>query len=337
MKKAIALLLGIGLLMVCFGAMAAKSDPLVEAIKQQISSESDQRHIDLMKEDLNLEQMVALKEAYPDAAFDWQLNIYGKTITASDTYFDVGDTVIRAFNEFHNFLMCFPNLEKVDMFSTNIRANRIFELDKRFPNIEFGWTMQLDTHYIRTDATAFSTLHSDRSTPHTSKDFEILRFCKNLQALDLGHNAITDLNFLKDLTEIRVLILAMNRISDITPLQNLTKLEYIELFMNRVEDLSPLSGLYNLQDLELTQNRVKDFSPLYGLKSLRRLWLRRAGSVVPREEISPHLPDCFIDYESTSTGGTWRKHSHYLDIYFIFNTGVYREWLPADENRKLGE
>jgi Leucine-rich repeat (LRR) protein len=332
MKKGIGLLVLVLLLVFAASALAAKVEPIVEELKGQIAAQ-----VDLTDRELTLAQMIALKEAYPDTEFAWKLNIYEKTVTSEDTYFDAGTTVIRAFQEFHNFLKCFPKLEKVDMFATNIRANRIFELDEMFPNIEFGWTMHLNEHYIRTDATAFSTLHSDRSEFHSSKDFAILKFCKNLKALDLGHNKITNLDFLAELTDIRVLILAINQIVDITPLQNLTKLEYIELFMNRVEDITPLAALENLQDLELTQNRVKDFSPLYGLKNLRRLWLRRAGSVVPRDEISPHLPDCFIDYESTSTGGTWRKHSHYIDIYYIFNKGIYREWTPADENRKLGE
>lgn len=336
MKKAVALLVGLMLLGSCFSALAAKKDPVVEEIKQWISLES-QRRIDLTKEALTLDQLMAIKDAFPDKEFEWKLSIYGKTVTSADTYFDVGETPIRAFKEFHSFLKCFPKLQKVDMFATNIRSNRIFELAEMFPDVEFGWTMTLHNHYIRTDTEVFSTLHSDRSPHHTSKELEMLKFCKNLKALDLGHNNLTDISFLSGLTDLRVLILAMNKIEDISPLRNLTKLEYIELFMNRVEDLSPLENLQNLQDLELTQNKVKDFSPLYGLKNLRRLWLRRAGAVVPRDEISPHLPDCDIDYESTSTGGTWRKHSHYFDIYYIFNTGVYREWLPADENRKLGE
>ena len=63
----------------------------------------------------------------------------------------------------------------------------------------------------------------------TSKDIQVLKYCTDLQALDLGHQRITDLsvigNYLKDL---RILILADNKVSDVSPLANLKHLHYLQ-------------------------------------------------------------------------------------------------------------
>lgn len=273
-----------------------------------------------------LKEKYALRLANPKRVFDWSHTIYGKTISAQDTYFDVGDVAIRDFEEFKMFLSCFPNLTHVDMYETKIVRKRIDELVEAFPHIQFGWSMKVADHIIRTDATAFSTLHSDKSTEHSSKDFEVLKYCKNLKALDLGHNKITTLTFLDDLLELRILILARNRITDITPLRNLDKLEYLELFMNKITDISPLSNLNRLIDLELTRNQITDYSPLYNLPSLERLWLNRSGKAIAQDALRNALPSCYIDFDSNPTQGGWREHERYDVVKAIFAEGLYREW-----------
>ena len=70
----------------------------------------------------------------------------------------------------------------------------------------------------------------------------MLKYCTDLRALDIGHQAITDLSVIGEhLTELRVLIIADNKVTDLTPLSNLRHLHYLEFFVNRVSDLSPLA------------------------------------------------------------------------------------------------
>ena len=69
------------------------------------------------------------------------------------------------YEAFYNFLSQFPNLKKVDMYSVTVRYKKVKEIHERFPDIEFGMTMRFGEnescggHTLRTDATAFSTLH----------------------------------------------------------------------------------------------------------------------------------------------------------------------------------
>ena len=236
-----------------------------------------------------------------------------------------------------------PNLKKVDMFQQPIGRTRRETLQETFPEIEFGMTMIIGgEHYLRTDATAFSTLHGlPGQIWHTSDDFSALKYCRNLYALDLGHNYIDDLSFLYDLPKLRVLILAKNLLTDITPIGSLKDLEYLEIFGNDVSDISILATLPHLADLNITGNRVADLNPLREIRSLQRAWVCRSDKYYlhvneDAEAVSllrQTFPEAEIDDFSEGTDGTWRKHPHYFTIQRVFETGVYEPFddLSFDE------
>ncbi len=261
---------------------------------------------------------------------------YGAVVAdTGDTYLDMGNTVIEKWGSFYTFLEQFPELKKVDMFATRVDRKKIAEIVERFPDIEFGWTIRLADHVIRTDQTAFSTLHaSDTPWMHSEIEFGVLKYCKQLKALDIGHNIIKDVSFLYDLPQLRVLIIALNQIKDITPVGSLKNLEYLEVFMNYVEDISPLMNCTHLMDLNISKNNITDLTPLHSMKSLKRLWMRHynrhgvSGNAAQRQakidELQAALPDCQINNTSDSTEDGWRKpHPHYDVIYRMFHTGVY--------------
>ena len=264
------------------------------------------------------------------------------TVFLDTDYVDMGDTVVAKNDSgaFYAFLDQLPNLTKVDMFATQVKADRIGEMTARYPNVTFGWTMTVGDHAVRTDQTAFSTLHNNKSKAHTEADFALLKYCTNLLALDIGHNHVVDLSFLYDLPKLRVLIIGRNSITDITPVGSLKDLEYLEMFTLKVTDLSPLAGLTHLMDLNIAYNQVKDFTPLYGLTQLKRLWMHNSNNYletdrVPAEvmqELSTRLTNCEIDEISHPTGGTWREHPHYTVIYDMFKSGVY---IPFEDSWPL--
>ena len=267
---------------------------------------------------------------------------------------DLGKVVLsRQGNDFNNliaFINQLPNLKKLDMFNTEVYENQVEMLAAACPQVEFGWTMLIPCtnplhpertpHRIRTDQTAFSTLHNNQCSEHTSWDFQILRFCKDLKALDIGHNAVTDLSFLYDLPHLKVLILGRNSVSDITPLGSLTELEYLELFSNKVTDITPLGNCVNLVDLNITHNYIKDFSPLKNCTHLRRLFLYKASSGfgsadVPSSDIAmlkSALPGCKVENYSSGAGEAWRAHKRYTNtITKMFSVNpIGTEYIPFD-------
>lgn len=253
------------------------------------------------------------------------------TVDTSVETLDLGDLVVSDYDALCAFLDQLPNLTQLDMYATKISRANIEMLAERYPNITFGWTMCVGDHLVRTDATVFSTLHNNKSAAHKSTDFSVLKYCKNMMALDIGHNAADDLSFLSEMTELRVLIIACNRVEDISPLANLTKLEYLEIFKNKIRDISPLANLTNLIDLNICFNYIKDWTPLEGLTQLERLWVYNSNNYMDSDPISKavvqslkeHLPNTHIDSKSYSTNGGWREHERYNILYTMFRSGEY--------------
>jgi len=262
------------------------------------------------------------------------------TVAADAEYIDLGKLKVENIDVFERFLDELPNVKRVDMYATHTFNKLAKRLSERYPQIEFGFTIYAGDHRIRTDQMVFSTLHDSVMRRHTSQELEALRYCRSLRALDLGHNDLTDISFLADLTELRVLILADNRVEDLTPLADLEELQYIELFDNRVTNLEPLAKLQNLMDLNVAQNRVIDLASLRGMPWLERLWLYAcAGSGKPvdlaaLEELKVALPDTQIDAVSLGTEGGWRTHPRY-DVLFQMFKGT--EYLPFEDTIPDGD
>ncbi len=254
------------------------------------------------------------------------------TADVNAEYIDLGDVVVRDMDSFIAFLDKLPNLRKVDMFATKMYTKDIDKLAAARPDIEFGWTMRIGDHWVRTDATAFSTLHSNSSGMHSEKQFKYLKYCKNLQALDIGHNAVRDLSFLYDLPKLKVLILACNiELRDITPVGSLKELEYLELFKNDIRDISCLASCTQLIDLNICFNRIQDLTPLHGLDKLERLWVYNSNNWSDAQPVNPeavkaleeNLPNCQVDSISYSTLGGWRDHDRYYVVFHMFKYGEY--------------
>ena len=263
------------------------------------------------------------------------------TCDVNAEYIDLDKTRVTDFDAFISFLNKLPNIRKVDMFATNMYTKDIDRLAAAFPDIEFGWTMRIGDHWVRTDATAFSTLHNNSSPMHTQQHFKYLKYCKNLLALDIGHNLVTDVSFLYDLPNLKVLILACNiNLKDITPVGSLKDLEYLELFKNDINDISCLANCTKLIDLNICFNRIKDWAPLHGLQNLERLWLFNSNNWSDEYPVDKQvvanlkaaLPNCHVDSVSYSTLGGWREHERY---YVIFHMFKYGEYIPFQRGQEI--
>ena len=230
-----------------------------------------------------------------------------------------------------------PKVREVRMYDSPMATGNMEALfDRYYPDIFFGFTLQIGPHTVRTDQTAFSTLHlagkMEGDERHTSEELFPIRMCTRLKALDLGHNYLTDISFLNTLTELEVLIISPNYgLKDISPIANCTKLVYLECFNTPITDLSPLAGLTKLRDLNLTRDaQVRDISPLYELPNLERVWWGSMNKVrtdqrkIMREK---HRHCKFVSVYDPTSGG-WRKHSHFTELHAFFRTGVY---IPFSE------
>ena len=260
--------------------------------------------------------------------------VTGIHVDAGTEILDLDAAGIRTIDleELAGFIDELPNLKEVRLFEAELTTeDQEWLFDRYYPKIFFGFTIHIGPHTIRTDQTAFSTLHYSSPTKddprHTSEELFPLRMCTRLKALDLGHNYLTDLNFLYWMPDMEVLIISPNYgLKDISPIANCKNLVYLECFNTPITDLSPLAGCTKLRDLNLTRDGlITDISPIIDLPNLERVWWGYMWKfpTSQRREMRAKHKGCRFSTVYDPTSGGWRHHKHFKELFKFFRTGVY--------------
>ncbi len=286
------------------------------------------------------EDLDALRNAFPEIQIVGPVAAFDRSFSGYEKEIDLSNIEMTETEPVEALVQKLPFLKKVVMCRCGLSNEQMETLCNAHPDIKFVWTVTIGKREVRTDAIGFSTLNPTRhnqaamSDPKSNSinsavrlyegDIKDLKYCTDLQALDLGHNYITnsDLEVIAGLTKLKVLILADNEITDISALTTLKDLEYIELFMNKIPDMSPLTEMPSLIDVNICNTGVSDLTPLFELTSVRRLWF--AMNPFDKQQakaVKEALPDCNCNYtlvfDETSEG--WREDQRYrwMRSYFV--------------------
>lgn len=261
------------------------------------------------------------------------IQIMDQIVMNSETEIIMDNYQIDNFEVFKEQLKMFYNLKRVSMCDTNLSNEQMDELCKTYPDTKFVWVVHCGNFRVRTDAIAFSTMYTGYGwDPMTEVDFESLKYCTDLEALDIGHHSMHDISFLKNLKKLKILIIAINRFQDISPLAELKDITYLELFLNDIRDLSPIEGLVNLEHLNLCHNKnLGSVEPILHYSNLKRLWISYCNlSAESKEMIRQAYPNIQLEfdvYESVEAG--WRSTEVYTRMRNVFNNNQMDEmFLP---------
>ena len=259
----------------------------------------------------------------------------GAVVSDTDEVIDLdGSGTQVTVNDLEILIRLVPGVRKIiPTVHRNLSNQEMIPMLEKYPEIEFVWLINLGKHYtLASNATAYSTMKGEKTGYKLhSSELEVLRYAKGLKALDLGHHAITSLDFLRGL-DLELLILADNDISDLSPLAELPHLQYAELFLNDITDVTPLAACTELLDLNLNFNDVTDLTPLDSCEKLERLWAsynKPLGEETQQHFIQTH-PDCNAVFHGSrnSTGDGWRKHPRYKHYVSCFKKYT---WIPFSE------
>ena len=291
--------------------------------------------IDLTGCGLTPEQIKAVRSA-SGAVTVYELELFGKTVSTDALELDFsgirmglsGAAVIEeALGEF-------PLLEKVVLCDCGISNEDMAALNDRHENVRFVWRVYFSGFSLRTDDTNFIAARVRNDFPIYSNDLEVLKYCPDLQALDLGHKNITHLNFLRYVPHLKYLIIVENDVNDITPIGELQELTYLEMFWTKCEDISPLQNCKALTDLNISYiycRPAKCLETLVNMPQLERLWYCGNNlNAEQLEELQTALPDTemYLAAHGEPTGSTWREHPHYFEMRDFF--GMY--YMPGGTN-----
>ena len=282
-------------------------------------------------------QLTELREALPDGAV-FHFNCRWNGISFSDESVtldltgaqkELSETTLR------QILALCPKLKLVDNSSHRNPSNDTFiPLIDEYPEIHFEWVVHLKgEHYCPTDATAYSTMnHTDYGARLKDEHMELLKYVPGLKALDVGHNAFTNLDFLRFFPDLELLIISNNEyVEDLTEVGRLSHLKYLEAHNTHVSDLTPLSGCTEMLDLNVSSTKVTDLSALDRITSLERFWANGLKRL-PKEEQerfrSLH-PDCTCDFtvNGSAISHKWRNHDRYYHFRLCFK---HKTWEPFE-------
>ena len=228
-----------------------------------------------------------------------------------------------------------PNVKSIDNSTKRSPSNNVMiPLCEKYPEIRFEWIVRLGkAHYCQTTQTAFSTFNEpfDEDMVSSYQMNKVAKYLYRLKALDLGHNALKDLEFVQYLPDLELLIVGDNQIKDATPLSQLKHLQYLEIFSNYITDLTPLAECTELLDLNICYDPIYDFSPIDQLESLERFWATMIRHL-PEEEMERFQqvhPNVEVDFKgSHATTNGWRKHPRYKHYIWCLKN---KTWIPFDE------
>lgn len=317
----------------CAGAALAAVDTSSYSSVIKYVQQEQPMALELGKTSFTFSQLRKIQDALPKGAvFSFEFFFCYNWIDAQGTVANLDKTSEKIYlSELYDMIALMPNLQEIVMVKhTHFSNNTYITLMETYPDIQFDWPVRINDYFTcPSNATAYSTNKAHTEPFLKSREFANLQYIPGLKALDLGHNAITSLDFLLNFPDLHILILAGNNITDLSVLSQLTELEYLEIFMNEITDLSPLAGLTNLKDLNIVANHISDLTPLDDIP-LERLWCSRNS--ISAEEIARFCelhPDCVVDFETyDATGNGWRDSYKYEQFRDMFTTRV---WRPFEE------
>ena len=263
----------------------------------------------------------------------YSVMVFGKKVSSLATELNLDNVPVPSVDAMEACIARLPKLQKVSMCDCGLSESQMGQLFDAHPEIKFIWWIEFGKYRLRTDATAFTTgLGTGNSYGFDNSTFAPIRYCTDLMMLDLGHNHIDNLEFIRGLKKLRVLILADNKLTDCAVLAELKDLEFLELFLNDITDVTPLLGLTKLMDLNIYHNPLyENHKPLKQMTWLKRLWI--GGCRLSKEdykELQEALPNTQISVTGRgSTGNGWRQHPHYDIIKRMYEEERY---IPFEDS-----
>lgn len=325
----------------------------LQELEEKLGLFSALKTLDLSGCGLTAEQVEPLYDRMPGLAIYWEFELYGVTVSATATELDLSNIAIEDIAPLEKALARMPFLERVTMCDCGVSDAVMEELCQKYENVRFVWTVQIGPYRVRTDATGFIGT-TDMFVDLTNEDCEPLKYCVDLQALDLGHKSITHLEFVRNMPNLKYLIISRSLVRSFAPLAGLENLVQLEAFLVPASDLEVLLECPNLKDLHIGYIGADRDNPevvdiLSQMTQLERLWYGDNLMTNDNEDkLKAALPNCvfFEAYRRDDVFlGGWRQHERYyemrdlLGMFYMNEQGIevgYKvldgEWIfPGDE------
>ena len=298
-------------------------------LKQALDDHPNLSDVNLIGCSLDNSEKYDLHTSYPDITFYWNIYYGDESFRSTDKKLDFTRLYFNGLDDLIQLTGCFMDPEYVDVSTHGYEKSEMERIGSLYPDTLFVWMIRVASMGVRTDVEVFDGTGIKGKLK--SSQLQDLRYCRNLKAIDLSKQQVTDLSFLSELSELRVLLLGNNSVTDISPLEGLQNLQYLELYNNGITDISALSDHQNLKDVNLTGNQIVDMSPLSSCTLLQYVHLSRnpcSEDASQQENLKAALPDTLFVFDESSATRGWNNTEHSL---IVDRTIVSRHYYDLDQ------
>lgn len=307
-------------------AEATLVNPDLEELERMLPYLPELRYITLSGDLPDSDAIVAARERMPQLTFDWSFTAFDREFNSMETFINLSNIPMKDTAQVESIIPLFNDLRQIDMLDCGLNNKTMDALNKRHPDTKIVWKVYICGIPTRTDAKYFMPV-KNKVKELNSAVIDDLRYCSDMQVVDLGHYGVGDLSFVEYMPSLTYLLVCQTAITDMVPIGTCKNLKCLELFGTNCMDLWPLVNLTNLEDLNISDapcverirtiyaryEKFPDVSPLYQMTWLHRLWmsntqLGKAG----RNAMLEALPDTeMIFFAGSATSCGWRHMPNY--------------------------
>ena len=301
----------------------AEYDPAkLDVAMEKLAMMSQITYVQLMKEDgttnFSLDQLKQLQAAAPHIAFNYQVTLFGKTVSTADDVVDFSKCDVDDAEELRQAMSLLTGASKVRVVGSDLSHETLASIQSEFPNTTLVWRVYIaGKPHLTDEETLFLSQDKLRNS-----NCENLKYMTRAKYVDAGHSEqLTDISWLAYMPDVEILILSGSPITDITPLSGCTKLEWLEVvFCGNLKDISPVKNLVNLRFLNIGMSPVSDISAVEDLPLERFHALSTKVKDADFEAYKASHPDCWTTYKGSKQpyGKGWRYDDNgktYFEYY----------------------
>lgn len=279
-------------------------------------------NVELMKEDgtsnFSVEQLKQLQKAAPHIAFNYNVELFGKTVSTADDIVDFSDCNVDDEAALRSAMELLTGASKVRVVGSDLSHETLAAIQADFPNTTLVWRVYIaGKPHLTDEEMLFLSQDSLRNS-----NCENLKYMTRAKYVDAGHSEkLTDISWLAYMPDVEILILSGSPITDLSPLAGCTKLEWLEVvFCGNLKDISPVKNLTNLRFLNIGMTEVSDISAVQDLPLER---FHALSTNVPHADFEAYKaahPDCWTTYKDSKQpyGKGWRYDDNgktYFEYY----------------------
>ena len=281
---------------------------------------SELKIINLGARQMELDDVIAIREAYGGAEVICRVTVCGKNCSTDWTELDLSKRTIEDLGEAEKAILAMAHLEKLYLCDCGIDNETLSALREKYKDqTQIVWRVYLNGVPCRTDDTSFCmSKYSNEWGFLPYQNAEPIKYCTEMVTLDLGHGNFDRIDFVSTMPHLKYLIICSAPVTSLEPLRSCTELYYLEMFFTNVRDLEPITKLQSLKHLNISHCRLDDYTQLFQMTQLERLWWVDSGlTEAQQQELRDALPDtemCFWAWEDNAVGGYWRDDPSYREM-----------------------